>query len=141
MLKRILLVDDDPDDVDMFQEALSEVDANAQFVTAPNGKKALDKVEELGHLGVIFLDINMPIMGGLECLSELKKKKTVKDVPVLMYSTSSNKRDSQKAKQLGALCFVIKPDEYNHLKKIIRTVLSHLETGKMDSLCEAVHKI
>lgn len=141
MVKRILLVDDDPDDVDMFQEALNEIDADAQFITVPNGKKALDKVEELDHLGIIFLDINMPVMGGLECLSELKKKDTVKHVPVLMYSTSSNKSDSQKAKQLGALCFVIKPDEYNNLKKIIRTVLTHLETGQIDTLCDAVHQI
>jgi PleD family two-component response regulator len=84
---------------------------------------------------------NMPIMGGLECLSELKKKESMKNIPVLMYSTSSNKSDSQRAKQLGALCFVIKPDEYSHLKKIIRTVLTHLETGMIDTLCDAVHRI
>ncbi len=138
--KTLLLVDDDADDTELFSEALKEVDASVKFCYAPNGIIAMEKVNELGSSSIIFLDINMPEMGGLECLSLLKKMELVKDIPVLMFTTSSSKQDVKAASDLGALCFVTKPDKFQHLKIIIKTVLTHLEIQQLDTLCEAIYK-
>ncbi len=138
--KTFLLVDDDADDRELFSEALSEVDPTVKFCYAPNGKIAMEKLQELGPSSIIFLDINMPEMGGFECLSLLKKKEDAKDIPVLMFTTSANKQDIKAAGELGALCFITKPNKYQNLKNIIKTVIAHLEIQQLDTLCEAIYK-
>jgi CheY-like chemotaxis protein len=136
MRKIFLLVDDDTDDADMFHEALMEVDPSTVFYRAADGRDALATLKnyehELPH--IIFLDINMPRMDGWKCLAELKASDTYKNIPVMMYSTSSHQRDIDIALERGALCFMTKPSEYKELKEILAEIIAHLDDNLLDAI-------
>ncbi len=136
MVPRILLIDDDGDDREFFCEALECSTIQAVCHTAPEGRKGLNQLEkkEIEIPDLIFLDINMPIMNGWQCLSILKQKEEYKHIPVIMYSTSSFPEDINKAQQLGALCFFSKPRGFNHLKTSLESVITHLVNGSLSSL-------
>ena len=125
MIKDILLVDDDADDTGFFQEALNEVDPLINFHSAKNGAKALEFLHsrESNTPDLIFLDINMPEMNGWQCLTELKNTPLVQQIPVIMYSTSASKTDEQKASRLGAAGIYQKPERFENLKHLIKTVI------------------
>jgi CheY-like chemotaxis protein len=105
MAKRFLLIDDDFDDSELFLEALSKVDPASICDCFPQGRLALSRLsaQEIDMPDMIFLDINLPVMSGWEILVELKRQETFKEIPVIMYSTSSNQRDKDIAKDLMLL--------------------------------------
>jgi CheY-like chemotaxis protein len=121
---KFLLADDDPDDLELFEEALTETVPDAQFASVENGEEVLSTLSQQGKElpDLIFLDINMPVMDGWECLKKLKDKNPFSAIPVIMYSTSSAAADIEMAYKLGAFAFLTKPDDYNELASIIRTV-------------------
>lgn len=127
MMKQILLVDDDLDDTDLFKEALNEVD-KALIIhilhSAPEALLFLNNKDQ-HKPDIIFMDVNMPLMNGWECLEQIKHSDLLATIPVVMYSTSSYRGDSDKAHEMGALCFFTKPSSYADLKKIIRIIISH----------------
>jgi CheY-like chemotaxis protein len=123
MIKRIFLADDDDDDTSMFEEALKGIDSSIEFHTAQNGRELLDKLKgQKNFPHVIFLDINMPEMNGWEALEILKKEKDLKDIHVIMYSTSSSAVEGKKAIQKGALCFYEKPPNFLMLKDFLSSI-------------------
>jgi CheY-like chemotaxis protein len=124
MIKKFFIADDDPDDVDLFQEALSEIDRSITCTSMKDGKELLDTLahQRSESPDVIFLDINMPEMGGWECLQQLKLHHRAKNIPVIMYSTSSAQRDVQKAIESGALAFYEKPSNYTQLKEFLHVI-------------------
>ena len=71
----------------------------------------------------IFLDINMPIMGGEECLIQLKKNVKLRDIPVIVYSTTTNADEITTFKKLGAKDFVVKPAKYEQLVDTLKKIL------------------
>ena len=83
---------------------------------------------------IIFLDINMPIINGWQCLSVLKEQEIYKSIPVIMYSTSSHSEHVEKARQLGALCFFTKPPNFQNLKKSLEIVVTHLHSNSLSTL-------
>lgn len=99
MAKKILLIDDDPDDRDLFCEAIEEIALEIVCNTAPNGQKALANLndKEIEKPDIIFLDVNMPVMNGWQCISLLQKEEAYKNIPVIMYSTSSHPEDNSKS--------------------------------------------
>lgn len=132
--KIILLADDDRDDTEMFCEALIDIDQDVICHCAENGSEVLKILENQDQLpGVIFLDLNMPIMNGWECLKKLKADERYKEIPVIMISTSSHKNDLETASQQGALCYFVKPNNFNDLKDVLRSVIENLEIGLKDS--------
>lgn len=127
----ILIIDDDYDDIDLFREALGEVDHTVQCVGENDARLAVAKLAD-GQLAVpslIFLDVNMPIVTGWEILERLKTIERIKSVPVIMYSTSSLKRDIDKAKDLGAACFIVKPCLYTELIKQVADIIKNVRKG------------
>ena len=124
--KIVMIVDDDEDDIDFFCEALAEIDASVQYLTASNGVDALNKLRSdenvLPH--VIFLDLNMPLMDGKQLLKELKSDYTLKDIPAIIYSTSSMPTDIEETKALGATHFLTKPSSFKKLCNDIVFVLN-----------------
>jgi CheY-like chemotaxis protein len=141
--KTFLLVDDDSDDTELFTEAIEAVDASVRFYSASDGREALDKLsaKAIDAPDIIFLDINMPEMNGWQLLNRLKRDQDLKDIPVIMYSTSSQITDIRNASTSGALCFFTKPNSFVHLKKILEVVITHMQKGAMDALCDAVHNL
>jgi CheY-like chemotaxis protein len=132
MIKKFLLADDDPDDADFFCEALDEIDDSIKCIWAKSGADLVRQIEnnKLESPEIIFLDINMPEMDGWETLMFLKKNPKLQNVPVIMYSTSSARKDAQKALDLGALCFFEKPANYVLLKDFLELVTSTSSLSK-----------
>ena len=139
--RSFLLVDDDPDDTFLFGEVLHDVDPSIEFRTAANGQEALDLLKSMHSLpDVIFLDLNMPRMGGVECLSEIKADEALKAIPVIIYTTSSQSKDIEETIQKGAVCFITKPSNMKELTEILsaisRSLPANLE-GAIRSLSKA----
>lgn len=123
--KCFLVVDDDADDREFFREAVSEVFPNAQCREAIDGVDALAKLrlasEQLPDY--IFLDLNMPRMDGKSLLVELKKDCQFRQIPVIVFTTSSAPKDKEETQILGAASFITKPYEFDKLCKSIQSVL------------------
>lgn len=121
----ILLVDDDPDDRFVFQDALQSIDTTVSLDTAFDGVDALKKLGENTRLPqLIFLDLNMPRMNGKRFLKEIKSSGQYRSIPVIVYSTSSNPTDVEETKQLGATEFVTKPNNYDELCQMLSSALN-----------------
>lgn len=118
----VLFIDDDPDDYDLFCEALLTIVTEAKCLHFRHGKEALIALQTVVP-DYIFLDVNMPVMGGKECLQRIKKDPGLKDIPVIVYSTSSHPAEIRKFKELGAKEFIIKPGRYHELVDTLRGVL------------------
>ena len=105
------LIDDDFDDQEIFSLALEKVDPTLTCITANSGLEALQKLadERLSIPDYIFLDLNMPRMNGKECLTEIRKYDRLKNIPVVIYSTSSMKNEIAETVKLGATDFIVKP--------------------------------
>ncbi len=123
-----LLVDDDPEDTVLFEEVLQEVDHRIRFTAAANGKKALDQLRSNGQPlpDLIFLDLNMPIMNGKECLAEIKQDTELKKIPVIIYTTSSHSKDIEETMIGGALCFITKPLNMKDMKNILSSIVDSM---------------
>jgi CheY-like chemotaxis protein len=120
----ILLAEDDSDDCMLFTDAFNEVSLNLQLAIVNDGVQLLDFLfEETKLPQIIFLDLNMPLKNGFECLKELKENEKLKDIPVIIYSTSASPTDIEKSKQLKAHLYVTKPNSFIQLKKVIQRVL------------------
>src|SRR6186713_579511 len=114
--KNILLVDDDEDDQEIFLTALEKVNNSIHCTALDNATRALHMLLEKELTpDLIFLDLNMPVMNGQQFLTELKKEDLLKDIPVIILSTSSHKATIQLTRDLGALDFISKPDNINAL--------------------------
>ena len=134
--KIFLLVDDDKDDRDLFVEAIESIKIMVKCHVSHNGQGALDLLSGLSdHLPhVIFLDINMPVMNGWDCLRKLKADDKYKNIPVIMCSTSSSRGESKTAFDLGALCFCTKPDSFSILKQTLEIVSNNLGENLLDAI-------
>lgn len=122
MHKNFFLIDDDPDELDIFSEALSEVDPSCSCIWADSPFTALDLLKTQVP-DIIFLDINMPRMDGFECLREIKKLPQAASVPVILYSNGINDDACKKAINLGAAGCVRKAADIPKLTSIIRRVM------------------
>ena len=108
--KTCLLVDDDEDDKEIFSLALTEANPSMECLVASDGLQALSMLKDGSFIpDYIFLDLNMPLMSGKECLVEIRKQSHLIHVPVIIFSTSSSQKDIQDTKALGASCFITKP--------------------------------
>lgn len=139
--RSFLLVDDDIDDIIIFQETLKKVDDKIGFFYVNNGKDAIDLlIENAPNLpSLIFLDINMPRMDGKECLKIIKQDERLKHIPVLMYTTSSQSADIEQTMMLGAMCFITKPWGVNELKKLL-SAIAHTPISKLSATLQSLEK-
>lgn len=113
----ILIVDDDEDDRDLFCDAVHVVDPAINCIIARNGEEALNGLRS-NHLplpDLIFPDLNMPRVNGVQCLREIKKHNALHAIPVVIYSTSKLKEDKETTKNLGAIYFITKPSSLREL--------------------------
>ncbi len=123
----IFLIDDDCDDREIFQTVLSGVDSNIKLLTACDGVDALEKLNsEAKDIDLIFLDINMPRMDGIECLQQLKKNSKYKEIPVIIYSTTSQENFVNKTLALGAVSYLTKSNSFEALSDSLKKILDLL---------------
>lgn len=119
----LLCVDDDPEDVELFQDAVKIIDGNFTCIVASNGCEALRTLSSLVP-DYIFLDINMPIMDGKETLMNIRGDKRFHAVPVCILSTSTNNREADICRRLGANRWMVKPNSFEELIAGLRVVLN-----------------
>lgn len=125
----ILFIDDDPDDTDLYCEVVAYLNSpeliyssnqSIDCMAVNNGRKALDLLSALKKLpDYIFLDINMPVMVGKECLRLLKANPSLSKIPVVMLSTSFSENESCELRTLGASDCILKPSGFNGLVGIL----------------------
>jgi CheY-like chemotaxis protein len=119
--KTCLLIDDDQDDQEIFLIALNDCGKKIKCEMASDAMLGLGKLDQATTQppDFIFIDLNMPGMSGKQCLVELKKRDFLKEVPVVVYSTSSQPKDITEMKALGASDFITKPSSVKSLTKIL----------------------
>lgn len=122
--RKILLVDDDRVDVMTVKRALKELKIVNPVTTAGNGIEALEILRGSNEArpGLILLDLNMPKMGGIEFLQEIKNDNILKKIPVVILTTSSEDRDKVASFNLGVAGYMVKPVDYLQFVELIRTI-------------------
>ena len=117
-----LLADDDADDKELFCSVVQEIDPQITITTVKSGKELLEKLANCTP-DLIFLDINMFPVSGLEALKAIKEEQRFEDLPVVMFSCSGRPLDMHQSYQLGAALFIRKSDTYATLKALLKTTL------------------
>ena len=124
--KHIFLADDDADDCLLFEDALREVCIDSQLTTVNDGQQLMQILDQVvpPPPDVIFLDLNMPRKNGFECLHEIKQVAKLKNIPIIIFSTSAQPETINKVYEEGAYHYICKPGTFQLLKKVIKEVLS-----------------
>jgi DNA-binding NtrC family response regulator len=123
--KSFLIVDDDADDRMLFIEAVREIDKSIECKIARNGEQALKLLSNVEHPlpDFIFLDIRMPRIDGKKCLVEIKKDEGLKNIPVIIYTTSKGVEESKELRDMGAFHFISKPRNADEIFYLISFVM------------------
>jgi len=121
----MFIVDDDEDDKRLFMESAREVNEHISFVTASDGQEALRLLSDETNMlpDYIFLDLRMPRISGRQCLEAIRKDKRLRDIPVFIYTTSTDAKDSVELKNIGAVHFISKPADPSDVYYILSVVL------------------
>jgi len=123
---KILLADDDEDDRMFFEEALQELRLPTDITTVGDGIELLEFLRNnpTYEPHILFLDINMPRMNGIEALKELRSKPSWKDFVVAIYSTSNAEADIEETFVQGANIYINKPNDFKVLKNTLEEVVN-----------------
>lgn len=124
----ILLIEDNPGDVRLTQEVLKEGQRLHELHAVPDGEEALRYLEQTGphqrgpRPDIIFLDLNLPKVGGLEVLRRIRQMPAWQHIPVLILTTSEAERDIQEAYRLRANGYITKPVDINQFVEVIISI-------------------
>ena len=125
---KILLVEDDPGDVELTQEALSESQLEIDLRVVSNGEEALAFLHREGEYRsaerphLVILDLNLPGLRGQEVLAEIRSDEELKPIPVVIFSTSSASEDINTSYELGANCYLQKPSDLEEVPAIVQCI-------------------
>ena len=124
-IKKILLAEDDEDDFLLFQEVLKEYKEPVDLNWVKDGEMLMnvltEDVVELPHM--LFLDINMPKKNGFECLAEIRQHEDLKNLPVIIFSTSKDPALINRMHTAGANLYLSKPNDFRRLKENIEKAI------------------
>jgi CheY-like chemotaxis protein len=121
----ILLADDDREDREIFISAVQQVEPSIKVSVALNGHELMKTLLNSETLpDILFLDLNMPLKNGQECLEEIRSNEKLKSLPVVIYSTSSNREYIDQTYKGGANYYLPKPDSLKELKLITEKLFS-----------------
>lgn len=121
----IFYADDDRDDRDLFRDAVSDIDERYKVYTLRNGSELMNLLHNPPpEPGIVFLDLNMPVMSGFEVLATLNAEGTHTQVPVVVFSTSKEPEDIVATKHLGADMYIPKANDFTEYVESIRYALS-----------------
>jgi CheY-like chemotaxis protein len=105
----VLIADDDREDIDFLDEAISQIITAYQTFGVADGGECINFLKNNPAPDLIFLDLTMPQRNGLECLRFIKETESLKNARVMIYSSSHNYRDIDKCYKLGANFYIVKP--------------------------------
>lgn len=133
----IFLIDDDCDDIEFFKEAFAGMGDNFTLICAQDSTQALQKLSAMEALPVLMLlDAGMPAMNGWEFLKLIKADSRFATLPIIMASTSSRQVGIEEARNLGAVAYVVKPCDFNDLKRIVQFICAGLDGVLQEKLHE-----
>jgi len=123
----IIFAEDDPDEREIFLETVEALLPSVKVQIAHDGKDLMKQLlkKDTKAPDAVFLDLNMPFKNGYECLEEIRKHESLKQLPVIIYSSSTSPKSIEKAFTLGATYYLPKPDSIIQLKKLMKKLFSH----------------
>lgn len=124
----VFYADDDPDDLELVQDAFARYSKNVEVITAKDGSQALNWLHSLGTDDpkpcLIILDVNMPLYNGKEVLKEIRTMHHLEEVPVVLFTTSSMPNDQAFAEKFRA-GFITKPIDVSQMEVITELFIDH----------------
>lgn len=122
----IAIVDDDADDREIIKDAFAASGKSAECILLENGDALIDFLTSSPASGLpslIMLDLNMPGKDGREALKDIKSNNLLQTIPIIVFTTSSSSKDEQVVYELGANCFITKPDTFNKLVDLTQSII------------------
>ena len=127
-LGRILIVEDDPNDVELTLTALADYNLANEVVVARDGQQALDflhcrgefSTRAAGNPAVMLLDLKLPKIGGLEVLQQVKSDENLKTIPVVVLTSSNEEKDMMRSYKLGVNAYVVKPVDFHEFVNAVK---------------------
>jgi len=128
---QVLLVEDNPDDVELTRQGFERSHHNVHLDHVPNGQLCLDYLRKTGEYAnaptpdLILLDLNMPVMDGRDVLAAMSKDNRLKHLPVVVLTTSSAMTDVLFSYQVGCNTYVVKPVDFDEFQKTVNSICSY----------------
>jgi CheY-like chemotaxis protein len=127
-LGRILIVEDDPNDVELTLTALADYNLANEVVVTRDGQQALDflycrgefSTRATGNPAVMLLDLKLPKIGGLEVLQQVKSDENLKTIPVVVLTSSNEEKDMMRSYKLGVNAYVVKPVDFHEFVNAVK---------------------
>jgi PAS domain S-box-containing protein len=130
----IFIAEDDKDDFLMLEEAIENILPETNITRSRNGRELLQTIDEQPTPDLIFLDLNMPRMSGIDCLIDIRQRKNTQAVPIVIYSTSSDFEDIEQCYKNGCSLYLVKPASFKDLTVQVKKIFLH------DQLANALSK-
>lgn len=123
-IAHIVMVDDDKDDVFLTKKSFEKADYPFKFTGLSGAQKLFDFIETEGldDIDIILLDLNMPVIGGLEALKKLRALPEIETVKIFMFSSSSRHEDRNQCVEAGADGYLYKPSQADDVKRSVNTI-------------------
>jgi CheY-like chemotaxis protein len=127
--KPVLLVEDDTVDAMAVEKAFRHLNIKNKLAHATNGEEAIEYLKNAGNPkpGIIFLDLNMPKMGGIEFMKVIKADDSLKKIPIVILTTSKTEQDRVKTFDLGIAGYIMKPMHHKSLIEMIDKIYKYWE--------------
>ena len=123
--KKCFFIDDDEDDRDFFCTAIQTIDPEIECLFAKDGANAIEQLTKTDITpDFIFIDMNMPLMDGKQCLAEINQIERLKNAQIYIYSTSGNPKLIDEILAMGAREFLIKPTSMNALEHLLKEIVA-----------------
>ncbi len=124
MNTKLFLAEDDDDDIEFFTDIISQISSDIKISLAKNGNELMNLLEsEIQLPDFIFLDLNMPIKSGFECLNEIRSVEKWKAIKIVVLSTSSDKEQANEVYKMGADLYLQKPNSFSAFKNTLSKCL------------------
>lgn len=137
----VLLIEDNSGDVLLTKEAFDETGFKEKMIIARDGEDAMDYLYKRGPYenanspDLILLDLNLPKKDGREILAEIKKDDNLRQIPVIVLTTSRSEKDINKCYELQANCYIIKPVGFDEFLDIVKSIQEFwIDTVKLPSM-------
>ncbi|NCI46572.1 response regulator [Sediminibacterium soli] len=125
--KVILVADDDIDDQEMISDSFRGIDSACTVEVVSNGQQVIDRIRDnsLPRPCLVVLDLNMPVLDGMETLTRIRSTGGLDDVPIVVFTTSNSKESRKQSLTLGALDYIVKPNDYHGLMEVTAKMMQY----------------
>lgn len=123
----ILVADDDIDDQEMISDSFRDIDSRCTVEVVSNGQLAIDRMhnDHLPRPCLVVLDLNMPVLDGMETLTRIRQNTGFHDIPVVVFTTSNSKESRSQSLTLGAMDYIVKPNDYRGLMEVTTKMMQY----------------